>query len=228
MPSGVPTVTSSMPKLARYVARIWRYSGCTLRAVTTRPCRPVALHGHQHGFGRGAAAVVQAGVRDIHAGQLGDQRLIFEEDLQVALAGLGLIGRVRRVELAARADVVDDRRNEMVVAAAAQEADLLARRAVALGESDQVGGQFELGQCRRNVERPLAAATRAESPRTARRSNPAPIASSIAADLRACWRCKAWYANRRLVSGEAAACELEQLALRTRHRRTASRERHSG
>ena len=84
--------------------------------------------GHQHGFGRGAAAVVEAGVRDVHAGELGDQRLILEEDLQVALAGLGLIGRVRGVELAARGDVVDDRRDEMVVAAAAQEADLLAGR----------------------------------------------------------------------------------------------------
>ena len=39
--AGVPTVTSSTSRLARYVARIWRYSGCTLAAVTTR-ARPAA------------------------------------------------------------------------------------------------------------------------------------------------------------------------------------------
>ena len=88
------------------------------------------VHGHQHGLGRGAAAVVQAGVRDVHAGQLGDQRLVFEDDLQVALAGLGLIRRVRRVELAARGDRIDDGGDEVVVAAAAEEADLLAGRTI--------------------------------------------------------------------------------------------------
>ena len=104
VPSGVPTVTSSTSRLARYVARIWRYSGCTLRGGDHARVPAGGVDGHQHGFGRGAAAVVQAGVGDVHAGQLGDQRLVFEEHLQVALAGLGLIGRVRRVELAARGD----------------------------------------------------------------------------------------------------------------------------
>ena len=108
---------------------------------------------HQHRLGRGAAAVVQAGVGDVHAGQLGDQRLVLEEDLQVALAGLGLIRRVRRVELAARGDVVDDRRNEMVVAAAAEKADLLAGCDVLAGQRGHVRRQLDLGQRRRNVQR---------------------------------------------------------------------------
>ena len=82
-----------------------------------------AADGHQHGFGRGAAAVVEAGVGDIQAGEPCDQRLILEDDLQVALADFGLVGRVRRVELAAAGELVDDGGNEVVVAAAAEEAD---------------------------------------------------------------------------------------------------------
>ncbi len=111
--------------------------------------------GHQHGFGRGAAAVVQAGVRDVHAGQLRDERLILEEDLQVSLAGLGLIGRVRGVKLAARADRVDDRGNEMVVAARAQEAHLLAGRLILGRQGRQVRGKLHLRQRRRNRQRTI-------------------------------------------------------------------------
>ena len=95
-------VTSSAPRLARYVASIWRYSGWTLAGDDHAAAAPVALHRHQHRLGRGAAAVVEAGIRDVHAGQLRDQRLILEQRLQVALAGLGLIGRVGGVELAPR------------------------------------------------------------------------------------------------------------------------------
>ena len=56
---------------------------------------------HQHRFRRRAAAVVQAGVGDVHAGQLADQRLVLEHRLQRALADLRLVGRVGGVELAA-------------------------------------------------------------------------------------------------------------------------------
>ena len=82
-----------------------RASGDTRDGRSRRraPCRvrPVTVDGHQHGLGHGAAAVVEAGVGDVHAGQLADERLILEERLQAALAGLGLVGRVGRVELAA-------------------------------------------------------------------------------------------------------------------------------
>ena len=37
------------------------------------------VQGHEHGFGCRSAAVVQAGVRHVHAGQLRDERLIFEQ-----------------------------------------------------------------------------------------------------------------------------------------------------
>ena len=87
--------------------------------------------GHQHRLGDGAAAVVEAGVGDVHAGELADQRLILEERLQAALAGLGLVRRVGGVELAAAGDGIDDGRDEVVVAAAAEEADRVVGRAIA-------------------------------------------------------------------------------------------------
>ena len=104
------------------MASVWRYSGCTLSATSTLRRVRCRCQGHEHRLGHCAAAFVKAGVGDIHAGQLADQRLIFEERLQAALAGFGLIGRVGRVEFAAAGDGIDDGRNEVVVAAAAQEA----------------------------------------------------------------------------------------------------------
>ena len=180
-PPGVPTVTSSTPRLARYVAIVWRYSGCTLAAATTLPWRPVRAHGHQHGLGRGAAAVVEAGVRDVHAGELRDQRLILEHDLQVALADLGLVGRVRRVELAAAGELVDDGGDEMVVAAAAEEADLLAgvrvlgrqlRPCAASAPSRSCAGGIASGRLSRSSAGIIANSSSIE---------PTPIAASIAA-----------------------------------------------
>ena len=55
---------------------------------------------HQHSLGRGRTAVVEAGVGNVHAGQLRDQRLILERRLERALTGFGLVGRVGRIELA--------------------------------------------------------------------------------------------------------------------------------
>ena len=124
-PSWAATVTSLGSRCARNVASTWRYSGWTDSATTTWPNRRVIVERHQHGLGRGRAAVVEAGVRDIQAGQLSHQRLILERRLERALAGLGLVGRVGRVELAAAGQLIDDRRDEVVVAAAAQEADSL-------------------------------------------------------------------------------------------------------
>lgn len=52
-------------------------------------------------------AVVEGGVRHVEPGHLNPQALEFEQGPQHALAGLGLIGCVRRVELAPRDDRVD-------------------------------------------------------------------------------------------------------------------------
>jgi hypothetical protein len=53
---------------------------------------------------------------------LGDERLIFKGRLECSLAGLGLIGSIGSVKLAARREVVDDRGNEVVVASSPEEA----------------------------------------------------------------------------------------------------------
>ena len=83
-----------------------------------------------------------------------DERLILEQGLEVALADFRLIGRVGSDEFAPRGDVIDDRRDEMVVASAAEEADAAARRIVLRRQFAQVRGQFQLAQGGRHVERP--------------------------------------------------------------------------
>ena len=100
--------------------------------------------GHEHGLGDGAAALVEAGVGDVQAGQLADQRLELEERLQAALAGLGLVGRVGGVELAAAGDGIDHGGDEVVVAAAAEEADGVVGRLVARGQLLHVLRQLDL------------------------------------------------------------------------------------
>src|SRR4029079_4381354 len=80
-------------------------------AVTLR-----AADGHEYGFRRGAAACVESGVGDSEAGESRDQRLVLEDDLQIALTDLGLVGRVRSIELAAACELVDSSGDEMVVA----------------------------------------------------------------------------------------------------------------
>ncbi len=77
--------------------------------------------GHQDGLGRPRGPLVEGRVGDIHAGQLADQGLVLENGLEGPLAHLGLVGGVRRYELAPRAQVVHDRRDEMVISPASEE-----------------------------------------------------------------------------------------------------------
>ena len=84
--------------------------------------RPVGQPvGHEDGLGRPGRALVERGVGDVEAGELADERLELEDDLERPLADLGLVGRVGCHELAPRAQGVDDRGDEMVVGAAAEE-----------------------------------------------------------------------------------------------------------
>ena len=80
------------------------------------------------------------------------ERLVLEERLQAALAGLGLIGRVGRVELAAGGDHIDHGGDEVVVAAAAEEAGRRGGRRVLRGQFRHVGRQFQLAQARRHAQ----------------------------------------------------------------------------
>jgi hypothetical protein len=71
---------------------------------------------------RGDSRPVVAGrVRHVHPRQLADDGLVLEDRLQHALAHLWLVRRVRRQELAAREDDVDDRRDVVVVDPRAEE-----------------------------------------------------------------------------------------------------------
>jgi hypothetical protein len=101
---------------------------------------------HQHRLGHGGAAVVEAGVRDVHAGQLGDQRLVFERRLERPLARLGLIGGVGGVILTPRGEVIDHGRNEMVVASCAEETRSDVAPRVPANQAGDVRGQFHFAQ----------------------------------------------------------------------------------
>ena len=116
-------------------------------------CRPVDVLGDEAGVGGHGRPVVARRVRDVHAGQLADHRLVFEDRLEDALAHLRLIRRVRGQELAAREDRVDDGRHVVVVDAGAEERQLLPGVRVALGQLRQVGHDLRLGERRLEGER---------------------------------------------------------------------------
>ena len=78
-------------------------------------------HRHQARLRERRRAVIQRSVRDLHAGQVRHHRLVFVEQLQRALARLGLIRRIRAVEFAARHDRPHRGRNVMLVGAGAEE-----------------------------------------------------------------------------------------------------------
>ena len=69
-------------------------------------------------------AVVAGRVRDVHARELTDDRLVLEDRLEDALAHLRLIRRVRGEELASRQHDVRDRRDVVVVDPRAEEREL--------------------------------------------------------------------------------------------------------
>ena len=94
--------------------------------------RPLGhTHAEQYGLHDRTPAVVQTGVGDVHSGELGNERLEFEEGLQRPLAGLGLVGRIGSGKLTPGGDVIDHGRDEVVVAPGAQETNRLADGRVA-------------------------------------------------------------------------------------------------
>ena len=99
----------------------------------------------QAGLRGGAGPVVEAGVRDVHAGELADHRLELERRLQGPLADLGLVRRVGGDELGAAGEVRRDGGDGVPVGAGAQEVRPrgIDVRGGALGEQ---GDQFRLGE----------------------------------------------------------------------------------
>jgi hypothetical protein len=106
------------------------------------------------GVRRDGGPVVPGGVRDVHARELADDRLVLEERLEHALAHLGLVRRVGGQELAPLEDRVDHCRDVVVVHTGAEERDLLAGGCVAGGERFQPPNDLLLGE--RLVEVQLA------------------------------------------------------------------------
>ena len=106
------------------------------------------------GVGGNARAVVAGRVRDIHARQLADRRLVLEDRLEDALAHLRLVRRVGGQELATLEDRVDDRRHVVVVHAGAEEGQLAARVRVLLREGDDVLEDLLFRQRRLELELP--------------------------------------------------------------------------
>ncbi len=108
--------------------------------------------GHEACVRGDRAAVVAGRVRDVHARQLADHRLVLEDRLQRALAHLGLVRRVRGQELSAREDDVRDRRDVVVVDSRAEERELRARVHVARCKLLEVPRELGLTERRRDVE----------------------------------------------------------------------------
>ena len=125
-----------------------------------QPLAPLARAERQVG-GRGdrRGPLVQRRVRDRQPGELRDRGLELEHHLQPALRDLGLVRRVRRQELRARDDRVDERRDVVVVHPGAEEADLRVGVGVARGERgeavEDLGLREPVGQLERAVEAQL-------------------------------------------------------------------------
>ena len=107
---------------------------------------------HEHGLGAAARGVVHGGVRDLHPEELADERLKLVYRLERPLAHLRLIRRVGRVELRAEQQLIDRRRDVVVVHAAAQEREG-AGAGVALAQLLQVPHERRLVERRLEVER---------------------------------------------------------------------------
>ena len=115
---------------------------------------PVLELRHVAGCGDGRRSLVDRGVRHRQSRQLRDRRLELEHHLQRPLRDLGLVRRVRRQELRAQDDGVDDRRHVVVVHPGADEGDLLVRVPVPSGERSEMLVDLLLGLAGRQVERP--------------------------------------------------------------------------
>ena len=101
-------------------------------------------HGHVHGLDQRRRPVVQGRVRDLQAREIADHRLVLEQRLQDALRQLGLVWRVRGVQLGAARQCPHDRRHVVVVGTPTGEADQVVRAAVLRRHPAHVRDQLHL------------------------------------------------------------------------------------
>ncbi len=109
--------------------------------------------GHHHRFGSAGRAVVHGSVGDIHAGQLADHGLEFEDGLQRSLRDLRLVRRVGGEELAALDQRINDDRAVMAIGAGAQKAGVAGcvvrgafRKWSTISDSAICRGMFEIAR----------------------------------------------------------------------------------
>jgi hypothetical protein len=98
-------------------------------------------------------ALVERGVGDLEPRQLADVRLELEDRLKGALRDLRLVRRVRGQPLRAVQHLVRDRRDVVVVDAAAQEERGVARAGVLRREAAEEPADLDLRERRRQVRR---------------------------------------------------------------------------
>ena len=116
-----------------------------------------SAHATRHRQGRRGrlVAVVGRHVHDVHGEQLGHERLVLEQRLEATVVFVRFAG-VRREELAAPDDLVDDGGHVVVVGAGAEEAQALPSRDVPREEALDVAHEILLGrERRRQVELPV-------------------------------------------------------------------------
>ena len=152
---GDPVLVRHLDDLEPEARRIRLHDLAHLRAQRLRehdlpPVRHVARD--EARVRRDRAAVVARRVRDLHPGQLADDRLVLEDRLQHALAHLRLVRRVRGQELPAREHDVHDRRDVVVVHPGAEERELAPRVDVLRRELLDVPGQLGLAERGRELE----------------------------------------------------------------------------
>ena len=96
------------------------------------------------GFGTGSSSVVMRGVGAVHAGQAGDEALVFKDALQRPLGDLRLVGCVGGVKLSAADQVVDGSRDIVVIGTGAEKTHRVGERKVGFGHLFELGGGFHL------------------------------------------------------------------------------------
>ena len=137
---------------------------------------------HQRRLGAGGRAVIHGGVGDLHAGEHGDLRLELEQILQRALRYLRLIGRVAGQELRALDQMIDARRNVMLIGAGADEEGRARGRDIALRHSAEQTRSTSISDfAARQIERRRRAAAPRAHRRRERRHRATPIAARICA-----------------------------------------------
>ena len=107
---------------------------------------------HEGGLGDRGSTLVHGRVRDFHREQLRDERLVFEDRLERALADLGLVGRVRGQELAAQGERRHGGRDVSPLHRTPEEEGSRSRGTVLRGERFEVRLDLELGHSHGQAE----------------------------------------------------------------------------